>query len=273
LNEFFILQHNKPSETSVSLISIVTVVFNGVDEIESTILSVINQNYSNIEYIVIDGGSTDGTVDIINKYKDSISHIVSEKDDGIYDAMNKSLLLVTGDWVNFMNSGDSFYSDSAISSINFYTCESEVLYGSTNVVYSEYMSKIVKPVSTNYVSTMPFSHQSCFVRSNVMKDYKFDWKRFRIIADKYFFQSLAKNGGTFKKVDLVISNSDVSCGVSNVFSIQMEKEQILVGTICRKHFILIYLANIPIRLGKSIIKLVIPKHLLDKLRSMYGLTR
>ena len=87
-------------------ISIVTVSFNAVKTIEQTILSVINQTYENIEYIIIDGGSTDGTIDIIKKYEDQISYWVSEKDKGIYDAMNKGIDIATGDYVYFIQSAD-----------------------------------------------------------------------------------------------------------------------------------------------------------------------
>jgi glycosyltransferase involved in cell wall biosynthesis len=90
------------------LISIITVVFNGEQFLEETIRSVINQNYDNVEYIIIDGGSTDGTLNIIKKYEDKISYWVSEKDGGIYDAMNKALDVASGVWINFMNAGDSF---------------------------------------------------------------------------------------------------------------------------------------------------------------------
>ena len=106
------------------LISVVTVSYNAVTTIEKTILSVINQNYSNIEYIVIDGGSIDGTVDIIKKYADKITYWVSEPDKGIYDAMNKGIIVATGEWINFMNTGDTFYNENVFSEIfelNSYT--------------------------------------------------------------------------------------------------------------------------------------------------------
>ena len=89
-------------------ISVVTVVYNDVDHIESTIKSVISQTYPHIEYIVIDGGSTDGTVDIIKKYKNSIAYFISEKDNGIYDAMNQGIEYANGKFVCFLNCGDFF---------------------------------------------------------------------------------------------------------------------------------------------------------------------
>lgn len=89
-------------------ITIITVVYNGVNLIEKTILSVLNQKYKHIEYIIIDGSSTDGTIDIIKKYNDKISYWISEKDNGIYDAMNKGIEIATGNGLIFLNAGDYF---------------------------------------------------------------------------------------------------------------------------------------------------------------------
>jgi len=98
-------------------ISIITVCFNAKDTIEDTFLSVFNQSYEHIELIVIDGVSTDGTIDIINKYKDKISHFVSEPDEGIYDAMNKGIELATGDFIIFMNANDTFYDQKVLEKV------------------------------------------------------------------------------------------------------------------------------------------------------------
>jgi glycosyltransferase involved in cell wall biosynthesis len=108
----FSLQSDPVSK--LPLITIVTVVLNGADLIEETIRSVIEQTYPNVEYIIVDGGSTDGTVDIIRKYEDFIDYWVSEPDRGIYDAMNKALDVSTGYIINFLNSGDKFYDKSGI---------------------------------------------------------------------------------------------------------------------------------------------------------------
>ena len=95
------------------LISVVTVAYNAVATIEQTILSVINQTYPNIEYIIIDGGSTDGTVNIIKKYMDHIAYWVSEPDKGIYDAMNKGGIRATGTFIQFLNACLLYTSDAA----------------------------------------------------------------------------------------------------------------------------------------------------------------
>ena len=87
-------------------ITFITVCYNAIDTLEKTILSIINQTYPNIEYIIIDGASTDGTVDIIKKYEHKLSYWISEPDKGIYDAMNKGLKRATGDYINFMNADD-----------------------------------------------------------------------------------------------------------------------------------------------------------------------
>lgn len=99
------------------LVTVITVAFNSVATIEDTIASVIEQSYSNIEYLIIDGGSTDGTLDIIKKYEGKIDYWVSEKDSGIYDAMNKGISLATGDYIGMLNSDDFFSDVSAMDKI------------------------------------------------------------------------------------------------------------------------------------------------------------
>lgn len=98
-------------------LSIITVCFNSQSTIKRTIESVLNQNYSNIEYLIIDGGSTDNTLNIVNSYKSKIAFCISEKDNGIYDAINKGIINATGDIVGVLNSDDVFYDDQVVSKI------------------------------------------------------------------------------------------------------------------------------------------------------------
>jgi len=95
-------------------VSIITVCFNGAGTIEDTIRSVLGQDYKDIEYIIIDGGSTDGTLDILDKYRGKISKFISEPDNGVYDAMNKGIALVSGDIVGFLNADDTYVDNSVI---------------------------------------------------------------------------------------------------------------------------------------------------------------
>ena len=102
---------------NLPLVTIVTVVYNAADTIENTILSVINQDYPNKEYIVIDGGSNDGTVSVIKKYEEKLTKWISEKDEGIYDAMNKGIMLGHGDWITFRNCGDLFAEKNSLTKV------------------------------------------------------------------------------------------------------------------------------------------------------------
>ena len=97
--------------------SIITITYNAVRLVEQTLLNVLSQSYPNIEYIVIDGGSTDGTVDIIRRYESGLAYWVSEPDKGIYDAMNKGLQKATGDYVWFINAGDTLCSSDTVQSV------------------------------------------------------------------------------------------------------------------------------------------------------------
>lgn len=105
----------KVSQPDKPLVSILTVVYNSARFLEETILSVLNQDYKNLEFIIVDGGSTDGTLDVIHKYEHAIDYWVSEPDKGISDAFNKAIILAAGDYVNFQGAGDYLVSNSVVS--------------------------------------------------------------------------------------------------------------------------------------------------------------
>jgi len=206
------------------LITIITVCYNASKYIEETILSVINQTYSNIEYIIIDGGSSDGTLDIIKKYQNKIHYWISEPDKGIYDAMNKGIKKATGEWINFMNCGDSFYDNHVITNlINKVDSKSDVIYGNTCLIYSigKYIDK-GKIVSAN--NCMPFGHQASFTRNTLMKQYGFDLK-YKICADYNFFHQLHNNNATFEYIDIIIANYEAEEGLSSANVLDMLYER------------------------------------------------
>lgn len=115
-------------------LSIITIVYNNVRDIERTLKSIIGQTYTNIEYIVIDGASTDGTLDVLYQYKQHITQLITEPDKGIYDAMNKGLALATGEYVLFMNSGDEIYSPKTVANIFATVPDADIYYGETEMI-------------------------------------------------------------------------------------------------------------------------------------------
>lgn len=170
-------------------ISIITVVYNGVYSIEKTIKSVISQDYDSFQYIVIDGLSTDGTIDIIKKYSNYIDVFVSEKDMGIYDAMNKGLQYSDGDWIVFLNAGDLFSSNCILSNILRSVKEN------CDIIYSDVLidvngNKSLKRAInlSSFSHMMPFCHQSCLIKNKLFVDKKFNTS-YKIAADYDFLLS------------------------------------------------------------------------------------
>ncbi|MCE8617790.1 glycosyltransferase [Bacteroides fragilis] len=209
------MKRNLFSSSSES-VTIITVSFNAVATIEKTILSVINQSYP-VEYIIVDGGSNDGTLDIIRKYEEYIAYWVSEPDDGIYDAMNKGVRVAKGQWIGFMNSGDIFYSDDVISNIlENDLSEYSIIYGKTLINY-RWGKYIVTPAGLDLLGTrMPFCHQSTLVRCDILKSHPFDLK-YKITADYNLFQSVyIKAPNVFFYFPDVISIYDAIYGISSI---------------------------------------------------------
>lgn len=151
---------------------IVTVVYNGGEELENTILSVIRQTYDNLEYIIIDGGSTVNTVDIIKKYANEISYWISEPDEGIYDAMNKGIDVASGEWLLFRNCGGYFFSLSDIAKVfeNANYDNYDVIYGDA-IIWDKYGFKKEKTEiqKLNRCGVIPVWHPSTFIRRSLHK--------------------------------------------------------------------------------------------------------
>ncbi|WP_290146128.1 glycosyltransferase family 2 protein [Paramuribaculum intestinale] len=195
-------------------ISVVTVCYNAVDCIEQTMLSVLDQTYHDIEYIIIDGGSTDGTVDIIKKYADRLAYWISEPDKGIYDAMNKGIAVATGDYINFMNAGDTFRDQSSIYTyVDVIKPDSEIIYGDVIIKYhSRFQYR--KPLWLDHLSEcLPFCHQSVIVKTGLLRDRQFDTS-YRILGDYDFFYSCYKRGLCFQYIPEALSVYDSTEGVS-----------------------------------------------------------
>jgi len=182
------------------LITVVTVVLNAEKHLENAIKSVINQTYDNIEYIIIDGKSTDGTVEIIKKYENQVDYWVSEKDSGIYDAMNKSVTLATGDWVLFLGADDILI-DSIYLFVQKMRHKTTVYYGNVLLttswrIYCGYMNKY-KLMQKN------ICHQAIFYPRTVFENKKYNCK-YKTHADHYMNIELMGNGIKFKYLNELI---------------------------------------------------------------------
>ena len=211
------------------LITIITVSYNAVLDIEATILSVIEQTYPLIEYIIIDGGSTDGTLEIIKKYENQITHWISEPDNGIYDAMNKGIQLAKGEWINFMNAGDLFYNENTIYNIHFEDMNDniKVIYGDTIKKKAKRKIKIkAKNINTIHRGII-CCHQSVFVSLTNKKDILFDCS-YKISSDYNQIYNLyfKYKKEAFKYVPIVVSIFDGEFGLSSKNRLQLYKEQL-----------------------------------------------
>lgn len=172
---------NKTGKLLLPRVSVVTVVFNGEKSLERCIKSVISQSYRNFEYILIDGNSTDQTVDIIRKHGKEIFYWISEPDRGVYDAMNKALKVATGEWIYFLGSDDIFVSRDILNKIflNRDISTFQILYG--NVLYdNQYLYK--SKYSNALLIKNTLHHQGTFYRSSLFKCFSYD-PNFSVFAD------------------------------------------------------------------------------------------
>ena len=206
-------------------ISIITVCFNASKIIEETILSVINQKYEYFEYIVIDGASTDGTIDIIKRYESRITQWISAPDKGIYDAMNKGITMATGEWIIFMNAGDVFYDHNILVELNkrnvFNDCD--LVYGDVIGRYA-IGNRLLKAGNIKDITkTMQFSHQSMFVKTALMKEKKFALK-YRLAADYNFILSMYLGRKRFHYIPIPISIIEADEGATFTNFIKSKKE-------------------------------------------------
>lgn len=188
--------------TSAAKVSIITVSFNAEKFIERTIQSVINQTYPHIEYLIIDGNSKDGTVGIIKKYADHIDYWISEPDKNLYDAMNKGIKKATGDYLWFLNSGDSIYGNNTLEKILEYSREADFIYGETVIADRQGNKRgwhkktpLQNEISArSLINGMVICHQSMLVKKSIAAPFNLKWK---IAADLDWTIRALKKAKTF----------------------------------------------------------------------------
>ena len=251
---------NNAISSNNPLVSIITVVFNGEMHLEQTIQSVINQDYENIEYIIVDGKSNDGTIDIINKYQENITIWISEEDDGLYDAMNKGISLANGEIVGIINA-DDFYNKQAVSIAVRALMGNEgfeIFFGKLNRIYQSSANKIIdipipESINKNRINVV---HPTVFMKKSLYSRKNFD-TTLKIAADLDLLLSVCSTSNVVKS-KCIISNMRTG-GLSSNFLLSVSE----MFKVYRKH---ISYFN-AIRLMFLILVKKIPAELLNTIKS------
>lgn len=255
-----------PKDFSWPQISIVTPSLNHAKFLEATILSVLTQNYPNLEYIIIDGGSTDVSVEIIKKYEKYLAYWVSEPDKGIYEAMNKGISRAHGEWLNFMNAGDVFYTSDSLSLLKkYFRGDTALIYGDVRISYTDFERTQYAKAFSHLWRGMICCHQSVFIKKQIMARLMFNLE-YNLAADYDLLCRLYLGGYRTTKVDMIISKV-INGGQSDVRRIEVLREFLRISArVFKSKAILIYITYSSLFFVEKIkkyIKRYLPKHLVD----------
>jgi len=192
----------------IPIVTVALVVRNAADCLEQTLQSVFDQDYRNLEIIVVDGSSEDGTLDILRRHEDRLDLFVSEPDEGIYQAMNKAGDLAGGEYLNFMNAGDSFVADDTVRSVfDGLAGRPDLVFGDAYVIEDgeRHLVTTDENIEENLYQRTPFCHQSLFTRTPTFRRYRFNTE-YRIVADYDFILRCFKGGCSFRHVAVPVAN-------------------------------------------------------------------
>ncbi len=214
-------------------ISIITVNLNNKSGLEKTIESVVNQAYyPYIEYLIIDGNSTDGSIDVIKQYSDKITYWISEKDQGVYDAMNKGIKQSTGDYLLFLNSGDTLANSTVIEKLIQSGDNKDIIYGNVNYIFDTFTQKSDYPQTLTFdyfiFNTLP--HPATLIKKEVLEKTGLYDISLPISADwKLFLTAIFKYNCSYKLVDIIVSDfymNGMSCTQQAKLTVEDEKKRI-----------------------------------------------
>lgn len=217
-------------------LSIITINLNNAGGLEQTIRSVAAQLFTDFEYIIVDGGSVDGSVSVIEKNNKNIGFWTSEKDTGIYNAMNKGLAVAKGEYIMFLNSGDYFFDEKALEVFSQYLDGTDIVYGSFIIKYAD--GTEYKEANNRPITLLSFldrerhlCHQSVIMTAKAIREAGGFDESLKIVSDwKLFAISIFKNNATFKFVDLTLSYflaDGISMSKDSIALINIEKEKVL----------------------------------------------
>ncbi len=217
-------------------LSIITVNLNNRDGLQKTIDSVVSQTFKDFEWIVIDGGSTDGSKELLEQYADHFAYWVSEPDKGIYNAMNKGIRIAKGEYLMFLNSGDTYYKCTTLSDLIKTGLDADIVFGNY-ILQEEKTNNEKEPISFPDILPMhqlvchSIGHASSAIKSELLKEELYD-ETLRIVSDWKFFLRKALEGKSFQHVDIIICVFD-GTGISstNESLLQEERQKVLIKEI------------------------------------------
>ena len=211
-------------------LSIITINYNNVRGLEDTMKSILGQDSSAFEYIVVDGGSTDGSKEVIEKYKQGVSYWVSEKDRGIYHAMNKGVAVARGEYCLFINSGDCLYDNHVVSKFNTSCYKEDIIVGKVfaNTDMLELSLPPSRELSMYFLYSGAIPHQGAFIKTELLRQIPYD-ENLKIVSDwKFFVQTIILQNVPFRYIDDRVAIYDTSgLSFSNPTLMRLEKEQYL----------------------------------------------
>ncbi len=218
------------------LISVITINYNNATGLRKTLDSVCSQSLPGFEYIVIDGGSTDGSVDVIERYADKITYSVSEKDKGIYNAMNKGIARATGEYILFINSGDFLLGTDALAKAVPHLTGEDIVYFDLHLRWpdKDYVWQLPDKLSFNHFVQSSLPHPASFIRKSLFDKYGPYEEQYKICSDwKFFMDVICKHNATYKHVGEVISEfsmDGISSDSKQAENMSRERAAILEGT-------------------------------------------
>jgi putative colanic acid biosynthesis glycosyltransferase len=249
------------------LITVITISFNEEATILETVASIACQIYPRIEHILIDGGSDDNTVELVRASGYPIDIILSEPDDGIYDAMNKGINLANGEWIIFINAGDRLFSrDSLALLISNRNTDSDILYGGNEVRFDNH-KKIKDPgFVENLWKGMICSHQSVLAKSSVLKYLRFNIS-YSIAGDFDFLYRAFMMGKVFTRTECIVSSVS-SGGVSDVLRVESirERMRVVANHDAKFYQIPFYRLLLLVAWVRTVIERFVPKSIMEELR-------
>lgn len=214
-------------------LTIITINYNNLEGLKRTVESVVNQTWKEFEYVVIDGGSTDGSAAYIESQSDKIDYWVSESDGGIYNAMNKGIAKATGEYLLFLNSGDHLNDATVLEKKHHYLKEKDFIYFNINVVaeHGTFIKKGPKEISFSHFVDQTLMHQATFIRGSLFETIGLYDEKLKIVSDwKFFIIAFSKYNASYCYINDVFSThyrDGISCHIENEQLIADERESVL----------------------------------------------